>query len=588
MSGLPPLLAPWAAPLAPFAPDLALTLGAWARRIAPAVGPLTGRGRGAGEPDGVSGLARRGSYEQLLLSEWLLAEDLPDEFLRRAAAHEHLFLDRARREPAAGRRSMALFDAGPEQLGGPRLAQLAVLVVLARRAEAAGATFSWGIAQRPELGLVDGFSADLCPRFLEARTEVPISPQAMARWWPALPPPAERDDLWLVGGATLVQATAPPGSSRLLVEDVAEPGARQVRLSLRARVSGAREVRLDLPPGADCVRLLRDPFSAAPRKVLHVDTPLLAGAGLLFDFSGSRLAVRLQGSSLFEVPVPNSPRATPGSGQARPAGPGLVAIGWDRRGKFFTTRMLGASVHLTSSSRPPPGWRLDVDEAGLRPLAPGPGERLGPCLLWPGHRAWFLDAAGVLFTGDLVAGSRLGQATVVAAGVVGLLNTAAWLATVGRDGPGLSLTVHSGGLEEVLPLGRGTGRAFLGVHLDRILVASEDEPQGLWTVRTASTFPAELGAARWLRPPTGCEVVGVVGHGTSDAGLVVVEPGRRSFALLDRSGITPVHQAEGEVVEPTISRRGDLGYTTSGGQVVVYSMGRRAIVLQVTFGASRS
>src|SRR5205814_2319608 len=84
------------------------------QRLALAIGPLRdSRSARAGEIDGLDGLARRGSYERLLLSEWLLLDEAPDEFLRRAAASEHAFLHLQRRQPGRTRRSIALLDAGP-------------------------------------------------------------------------------------------------------------------------------------------------------------------------------------------------------------------------------------------------------------------------------------------------------------------------------------------------------------------------------------------------------------------------------------------------------------------------------------------
>src|SRR5687768_17876785 len=47
------------------------------------------------------------------------------------------------------------FDAGPNQLGSPRIAQIAALIVLSRRAEAAGVRFAWGILQEPDAPLFE-------------------------------------------------------------------------------------------------------------------------------------------------------------------------------------------------------------------------------------------------------------------------------------------------------------------------------------------------------------------------------------------------------------------------------------------------
>ncbi len=150
MIALPGDLAPWRGMLGLFPAELAGDLGGMLPRLALAIGPMRAASptRG-GEPDGFAGIARRGSYERLLHTEWLLADEAPDEFARRASAGEHAFFQIARRSPARAASSVALFDAGPEQLGAPRIVQLAALIVLAERARRAGARFAWGCWESP-------------------------------------------------------------------------------------------------------------------------------------------------------------------------------------------------------------------------------------------------------------------------------------------------------------------------------------------------------------------------------------------------------------------------------------------------------
>jgi hypothetical protein len=118
--------------------------------LQPLLTPMRGRPQpGDAEPDGLDDLRRRGSYERLLPTEWLLAAELPDEFLRRAASGEHLFFASRPRAERQRRRLLALFDAGPGQLGTPRLAHLALWILLARRAALAGVGLEWGLLQEP-------------------------------------------------------------------------------------------------------------------------------------------------------------------------------------------------------------------------------------------------------------------------------------------------------------------------------------------------------------------------------------------------------------------------------------------------------
>ncbi|MEO1338337.1 MAG: hypothetical protein AAFV29_22025, partial [Myxococcota bacterium] len=148
MTDLPQALLPWQTPLSELPSYVHTSLGPWIARLARAIGPMhRARARAEGPPDGFAGLGRRGSYERLLMTEWLLADAAPDEFVRRAVAHEHLFYQLARREPASALRSVVLIDAGPSQLGTPRLVHLAALVIFAQRAAEAGAELRFGILQ---------------------------------------------------------------------------------------------------------------------------------------------------------------------------------------------------------------------------------------------------------------------------------------------------------------------------------------------------------------------------------------------------------------------------------------------------------
>src|SRR5258706_1774327 len=136
---LPKSLLHWSEQLDIFPIESSTALGPMIQRLAAAIGPLrVSHLPGSGDPDGFHGITRRGDYERLLLSEWLLADELPDEFTRRAAMSEHVFFQIERKEPFSTKRSIALFDSGPHQLGSSRIGQLAVLIVLAHRAANTG------------------------------------------------------------------------------------------------------------------------------------------------------------------------------------------------------------------------------------------------------------------------------------------------------------------------------------------------------------------------------------------------------------------------------------------------------------------
>lgn len=583
MSRLPPALAPWAEPLAPFARDLALALGDWARRIAPALGPMAGVQAGRGEPDGVSGLSRRGHYERLLLTEWLLAEELPLEFTRRAAAGEHLFLERAHREKAAGRRSIALFDAGPEQLGAPRIAQLAVLVVLSARAESAGIAFDWGIAQDSAGGLASGFSPDRVRRFLEARTDQPATSSLLDGWTKALPELSGGDELWLVGGPGLVRWGGWPGASRLLIDDVPDPAVRQLRLSLGTRASGRRELFLDLPPRDDCKRLLRDPFRSARAEISRLPGRVLPEGGIVFAPTGRRLAVRVSGANLLDVHVPNSPRQKPGKVRQVAGGPGLVGIGWDRRMRAITAHVGDGCVRLEGRGR-----REGIRVFGAtQPAAARPDEPVGYCAVdRSSGKTFVLDPAGTL----VVVESGGEAASIVASGVGALQTIGQRIRYVACHEKGGVLVEQTRANSEQHTLGPGTGRVFFSSPSRRLVVATENAHLGLWTIRgeradLSRPAVAALETGRDLRAPSGTEVVGVTTSPRGDPALLVLEADRRRFVFLDRTGIDLAFEALGEVATAAVSpAERSVAYLTRRGALVVHSLDHGAPLLHAWGG----
>ena len=125
---LPDKLGAWESQLRIFPEEMALALGPLVQKVASLLGPFPHyHVDGHVVPDGFAGLDKRGTYDRLIASDWLLADELPDEFMRRSVMGEHLFWKVAYREPSQARSTLVLFDAGPEQLGSPRLLHLAAI-----------------------------------------------------------------------------------------------------------------------------------------------------------------------------------------------------------------------------------------------------------------------------------------------------------------------------------------------------------------------------------------------------------------------------------------------------------------------------
>ena len=269
MIALPGALRPWREPLALLHELVPAGIGPWLSPLRTLFGPMRiPRRARLGDPDGVDGLARRGDYDRLLLSEWAIALDLPDEFLRRAAMGEHVFLAPAFREPHGAHTSVALLDCGPSQLGAPRLAQLAALVVLQQRAVEHGAEFRFGSLQDGAADL-HVFDRSGIASWLAARTWAP--PLSDTPGWRMRLDEVDAQDTWVLGGpdsadvATRLQASwigiTPPAS------------AAHRRLVLRARRFGTTgdRVELALPDDDTCVRILRMPLGTMPRPSFPVD-----------------------------------------------------------------------------------------------------------------------------------------------------------------------------------------------------------------------------------------------------------------------------------------------------------------------------
>ncbi len=301
MKQLPVLLEPWRPWLSLFPDDLSEPLGSFLLRLHPQIGPLrSAPARADALPEGVGSIVQRGPYERLLISEWAYADAEPDEFIRRAASGELMF---AGPEPAARRRSrrcLVLFDAGPLQLGEPRLLHLALFILLARRAQEAGAAFEWGIVQCPGV-LHDDCGRNGITALLKARGLDAVNAGHMAAWDAFIDKAG--DDAWVIGAHGLQAPAAVRGQVAIRRQLLADKLDVAVRMHLASRA-----VVLDLPKPDLAIRLLRTPFEG-----LTVPTGASKKSGrpsLLrapcFAFSSSMVAVAQLDGSIFVYPVPNS------------------------------------------------------------------------------------------------------------------------------------------------------------------------------------------------------------------------------------------------------------------------------------------
>ncbi|MCB9538493.1 MAG: hypothetical protein H6704_19760 [Myxococcales bacterium] len=332
MTELAPHLQAWAAELAGYDPALALSLADPLRRLAAALGPVPRLApTGEGEPAGFDGLTRRGDPAHLLLSEWLLADDVPDEFLRRAVDGELAFLAPRRVDAVHARRGVALFDGGPDQIGAPRLLHVVALLVLARRTRLGGGAFQWGLLQDADRRLMVHVTPAAARHLQRARAATQAAPAHLAGWLDALGPLGAEDDLWLVGGPSL-DALGGPGS-RLRITEVLDPDEDALEVQVLRGGARARTLRLPLPDDATATRLLRHPL----RQPTVTDAASGVPTALALSANASRALCLDDTGALVAHHVPNAPVKRAGAlGRVRRLAPwpGFTMLGgayWKRK-----------------------------------------------------------------------------------------------------------------------------------------------------------------------------------------------------------------------------------------------------------------
>ncbi|MGF1432505.1 hypothetical protein [Kitasatospora sp. LaBMicrA B282] len=354
---LPADLAPWAGGLSALTPALALALGPMVRRIDGLVAEREPRAAELGEPDGYGGLARAGRPDQLLPSQWLLADELPEEFLRRHLSGELLYLAPERRRTSRRGRLAVLVDTGPGAAGAVRLVHLAALVVLHRRAAVRGSELVVGILGDPPGHWLTGELPELLPSWLEARRAVDPDAASVARAHTALDAP---DEAWLL--TTPALAAELPGHRCTLT---AEPGGWSAAGATRVRVTlGPTATELRLPAPEIAVRALRGAeFRRTPeQRAASVD------AARLPVFNSLAPALLARGTTTAHLVVT---RLSPGHAM-QPGRPRTHGFG----GPVVAAAQLGRRL-IALLAR---GDRLEVRVIG-RPLAPSS---------WvPVHREWF-------------------------------------------------------------------------------------------------------------------------------------------------------------------------------------------------------
>lgn len=574
MIELPPALAPWAPQLAIFPDEIALCLGHAAARVAGALGPWPLRDQHTGDPDGYDGLERRGSYERLLPSEWLLLDELPEEFLRRVVSHEHAFLARGFRQLGGGRHCTALFDAGPEQLGAPRLAHLALLIALAQRAAAAGATLEWAALSPGPLVWHQDVSEASVLALLQQRHLAPLARPELAR---NLEEAAARTaaaraehELWLIGGPALL-ATCNPGNrgNCITVCDELELDAPpRVRLELN-RPERQRTVLLDLPSDRLATQLLRDPFSRAEALSVSVGGATEA----LITSDGRRLFLRDTSGGLTIVAVPNSQRAAR-STDARftpPPDQRLIAVGKSRSQRTFALCLGDGELIAHMLSKRVAGVvqtrrfslelaRPRLERPTLRPLAVYGEDRLVMC-----------DDEGVLFE---LQGQ---QVTPFERGVIAFqpgANTMLWLTYTSDE---LIWKQHAGARRADHAPAATSEKLLARGPCTHALLARGAAPLAASAQGHAYTLHLEQ-QQELLSAPSSHSIHGLIGPPWE---LLALDPTRHQVVALNAQGARTLCTSTIPLAALAVSPLGNLfAYVTTRGQLSVFSVTDRRFVVR--------
>lgn len=604
MTALPPALRPWAAQLSLFPEDLALHLGPYVARLSAALGALRPRGEAeGGEPQGYDGLARRGPFERLLVSEWLWALEAPEELVRRAAFGELAFLKPAFRAPQGARRTVVLLDVGPDQLGLPRIAHLVLLIVLARRAEAVGAAFTWGALQSdPARATWTGLDVHALLAWLGARSLEPASARHLSAWHEALELRQAPGDAWLVGAPRLARLEGAEGLSRVEVVEPMEPGAHRLAIDVRPSARAPRSVVLELPPPDDCLRLLRNPFGpghrSPPTNPRKVDRRVI---GFSFSGDGRRVLLFCADGGVEGMAVPHSPRATvpkPRRVQV-PTGQRVVAAGWRSSGGLLVLARHQHEYVMHGLVRTPEGFRKARYQAlddSQRPDPPSGALPL-PLMSWVDPRGqehlWLRDGRGRLFSLARPKEEGTSALFVDEEQTSAMAEVHSRLVCVlppqgGEPGQAVISRLKLLGEEpaRITPLNARRGEAFFGyspfsAHPEAGLLAVRDQDLD-WRLFLDSGVSVIL-------MPQGHRVVGVVQPpAPSPPGLVALDPDQRTFRFFSSQSPQALTVANTPVVQAAASHGQQVfGWLTDAGEFVLWDLMEKTVLYR-TFPAAAS
>jgi hypothetical protein len=602
MISLPSSLSPWSRQLNGFPVDVALTIGPIVQRLASAIAPLhSEKASGVTDPDGFDGLVNRGSYERLIPSDWLLSDEIPEEFDRRAAMREHLFLKIAHRDPAHGQGSVVLFDAGPEQIGSPRLAHLAVLIVLLRRAERARASFSWGIVQDEEMIESQGVNHAEVGRLIKARSYRSSSEAQVQAWLHRALVSHMPEEIWLVGGPQVHRMSGPQMVSRVTIADVLDPAVRRLSVEIHRAKAKPQGILLDLPENYLCAKLLRDPYELATADPQRFSTPTPL-SGLVFG--NRRVVATTDGNVLVSFPMPNAPTEKPGNSKryalgkmgsivaAGPVGRSIAAISAEEISLRLT--YIGKPYHppngryfLQDSPRAPRFNPLSSEKENVNGLL----HRCAHIEMGDKSSILVLDAARGLFRLSQVSGDCV--VALEETGVLALTSFNGVPTYVAANEVDSTIDLVVRGKQRVKtvlqPASVTNPRAFFGygANMELGLVAIQSG-ETAWSafaqVRKLSSAPV-VDKVSDIDTESSQEVVGIIREAFYQEALITLREDRHVITLKGPKWERRILESQDRIAHVTTSLTKPLiACSTLKGDLTVYSLGNQRILCRFLWG----
>ncbi len=310
MTQLPRHLAQWNDLLSLFAPELALPMAELLLRLDGLFGHQDSESAANDEIVGFDGFTRRAPLSRLVPSEWLLQQEVPTEFVRRYEERELSYFQVAHEAPKNSKTQIVLIDAGPQQLGRPRIVQLALLILLARRAKESQSEFYWGAVHEDVLH--SEISQATVRAFLSARSLQVCDYAPFERRYSTLEERHRGAEFSFLGSRRNDQLEGYSLQRFEIDEDNALQGATRLRVARKTTAKEvAKEIFVDAPSDEICVKLLRDPFETRVRSTKTARPRVQIDPKSQIAFRGDGKVVYVLGTDgeLISFSVPAGPKS---------------------------------------------------------------------------------------------------------------------------------------------------------------------------------------------------------------------------------------------------------------------------------------